>query len=118
MDSTISVEGKALLLEGLVDWGLLEQHLGHHFKHETDPPFRLLIGLLYLKAMNNTSYEETIEQWNSSPLIQKFCGGSQPHSARPMRASTLSIWNRVIGDSGINWMSAAVSVPQQNKSLH
>lgn len=109
MDDTKRLEEKAYLLEKRVDWDLLEQHVGHHFVSDSAPPFRLLMGLLYLKVMNNTSYEETLHHWNSSPLLQRFCGGSPSGLNGAIRPSTLSIWNRVIGESGIHWMRIAVS---------
>ena len=112
-------EKKLSLIENIIDWELLEQHLGHHFEQQSAPPFRLMIGLLYLKAMNDISYEETLKEWDSSPLWQRFCGGFQANSGQPMRASTLSIWNREIGDKGLYWMRIAVTVmPQESQLLH
>ena len=63
------------LIDELIDWELLEQQLGHHFSHKAAPPFRLMIGLLYLKTINDLSYEETVKNWGQSPDWQDFCGG-------------------------------------------
>ena len=103
----------------LIDWSLLEQHLGHHFEESSSPPFKLTISLLYLKAMDDISYEETLDKWDESANWQYFCGCSRRNEKRPIRASTLSIWNREIGDIGNYWMGVAISkTPQQSKTFH
>ncbi len=109
MQNITNTEIKASLLKDIVDWELLEYRLGHHFKQKSAPPLRLLVGLLYIKSMSDASYEMTIEQWNHSPLLQKFCGDLQSDSNYPIRPSTLSIWNRVLGDTGIDSMIAAIT---------
>jgi len=106
------------LMGNIIDWDLLEQHLGHHFEKESSPPLRLLLGLLYLMAMNNSSYEETLEHWCQSPEAQYLCGGYAENINLPIRPSTLSIWNREIGDQGIYWMRAAITVPLQSHLIH
>jgi IS5 family transposase len=106
------------MMSSLIDWGLLEQHLGHHFEHKAAPPFRLMIGLLYLKTMNDISYEETLRKWDSSVYWQRFCGSDKAESELSISPSTLSIWNREIGDKGIYWMRMAVTVSFHNETIH
>ena len=106
------------LIDELIDWELLEQQLGHHFSHKAAPPFRLMIGLLYLKTINDLSYEETVKNWGQSPDWQDFCGGLKTKPEHGLRPSTLSIWTREIGDNGIYWMRKAVTLPWSNQTLH
>jgi IS5 family transposase len=113
-----NLDRKLTLVSNLIDWSLLEHHLGHHFKHKAAPPFRLMIGLLYLKTMNDISYEETVEKWDSSVYWQRFCGSDNTGALSPIRPSTLSIWNREIGDQGFYWMRVALTIPFHNETLH
>lgn len=112
------LDRKLATVSRLIDWGLLEQHLGHHFKHESAPPLRLMMGLLYLKTMNNISYEETLEKWDSSVYWQRFCGMDNVDPELLIRPSTLSIWTREIGDKGFYWMRKAVTLPFHNETIH
>ena len=113
-----NIDRKLTMMSNLIDWALLEQHLGHHFEPKSAPPFRLMMGLLYLKTMNDLSYEETLEKWDNSVYWQRFCGSNNAELALPIRPSTLSIWSREIGDKGIYWMRVAVSVPFHNETIH
>ena len=113
-----NLDSKLPLMSNLIDWALLEQQLGHHFEPKSAPPFRLMIGLLYLKTMNNISYEETLKQWDRSVYWQRFCGSDNTEAASAIRPSTLSIWNREIGDNGIYWMRVAVTMPFRNETIH
>jgi len=96
----------------MIDWRLLECHLGHYFASTSAPPMRVLIGLLYLRAINDVSYEEACEQWIRSAVWQEFCGNaclSYYDSIKPMN---LSIWERVIGEEGTHWMCKALPVDE------
>ena len=113
-----NIDRKLTLISNLIDWPLLEQHLGHHFESKSSPPFRLMVGLLYLKTINDISYEETLEKWDNSVYWQRFCGGPETDKMSQIRPSTLSIWDRELGDHGIYWMRVAVTIPFQSKTLH
>ena len=114
----LNSDQKLSLISKLINWDLLEHQLGHLFEHQSAPPLRLTLGLLYLKTLNDISYEETLEQWGNSSHWQRFCGDVQADAVQPIRASTLSIWNREIGDKGFYWIRVAVNAPYQNKTLH
>lgn len=102
-------ERNILRMGELINWQLLESKIGHHFARENSPPMRLLVGLLYLRMINNSSYDEVLEQWGQSPTLVKFCGNEDSVvGIKYIRPSTLSIWERELGSDGIRWMHEAI----------
>ncbi|RVU84609.1 hypothetical protein EOL70_10130 [Leucothrix sargassi] len=103
-----SLDEKIIAVNNIIDWQLLERQLGHHFDHQNVFSCRLIIGLLYLKAMSDSSYEETIERWKTTKLWHSFCDAKPSDLQQALRASTISIYEREIGDTGEYWMHAAL----------
>jgi IS5 family transposase len=119
MPITSRQERNILRMGELINWRLLESRIGHHFTRKNAPPMRLLVGLLYLRMINNSSYDEVLESWRQSPALSKFCGDDcSVNGIDNIRPSTLSIWERELGSDGIRWMQVAITDLGTRPRLH
>jgi len=119
MPITSRQERNILRMGELINWRLLESRIGHHFTRKNAPPMRLLVGLLYLRMINNSSYDEVLENWRQSPALSKFCGDDcSANGIDNIRPSTLSIWERELGSDGIRWMQVAITDLGTKPRLH
>jgi len=105
-------------LANRIDWQFLEQSLASCFNPDIDPSPRLIIGLLYLQALENVSYDEVRARWASSPAWQYFCGETLYCREYPLHPAALSIWSREIGAAGCKLMRHALTLQPIREVVH
>src|SRR5215469_5707456 len=66
-----------------------------------------LVGLHYLKQVQDLSDEEVVARWVENPYWQFFCGFDFFQHEVPLDASTMTRWRRRIGPVGLEEMLRA-----------
>lgn len=64
-------------LANIINWNYLEQTVGKTYAEGPDRPefsVRLIVGLHYLKYLENKSDEEIVKGFIQNPYWQYFCG--------------------------------------------
>jgi IS5 family transposase len=87
-------------LTGLIDWVHLEQKMGSTYADgpgRPETPVRLIVGLHYLKYLENKSDEEIVEGFVQNPYWQYFCGCEYFVHEVPIHPTTLVKWRKKIG---------------------
>jgi IS5 family transposase len=107
----IGEDDRLYRLANRIDWKFLEQSLAPHFNPDIDPSPRLIVGLLYLQAVENLSYDEVRVRWTLTPAWQYFCGETLYCFEYPLNPAALSIWSRVVGAAGRKLMCQALVRP-------
>lgn len=114
------ISASATLLENLIDpnneicrlkkrinWDYLHLELEHLFKPDHTQSFQLIIGLLYLQAIDNLPYSEVILVWEKTAEWQYFCGEKYLNETFPL-LTPLSSWSRIVGEQGRMSMTRAL----------
>lgn len=97
-------------MKDIIDWGLLDQELGHGFcatNGASALPTRLMVGLMYLQHTFNLSDEAVLERWVESPYWQYFCGEQFFQHRLPCHPTSLIKWRQRIGEAGCEWLLGA-----------
>ena len=93
LDTFINMKNELVLLGHVIDWKYFCERFGKSF-HEGQGrpglPTRLIVGLTYLKYLNNLSDEKVISQFLQSPYWQYFCGYIYFQRKAPLEASSLT----------------------------
>lgn len=114
----IGSDDRLYRLAGRIDWQFLEQSFSSRFNPEIDPSPRLIIGLLYLQAVENLSYDEVRARWASTPAWQYFCGETLYCREYPLHPAALSIWSREVGAAGRELMCKALALRSSREVVH
>lgn len=90
-------------LAAITEWEELHTDLSEYFKEEGNPAksVRLVVGLLYLKAMYNLSDEAVVSHWVENPYWQYFCGEQYFKHVPPLHPTTLVKWRKRLGQKGM-----------------
>lgn len=94
-------------LAKIIDWELLNESFKDDFKGR-EKPDRLIIGLLYLKAMTAFNSNDVIKRFRFNPVWQNFCGIDGRRKTPEISPLMLDIWEREVGASGSKMMSFAL----------
>lgn len=109
LENLIDPSNEICRLKKQVNWDYLHHKLGHLFKPDHTQSFQLILGFLYLQAIDNLSYSEAILVWEKSAEWQYFCGEKYLNKKFPLLSpSSLSLWGRIIGESGRFSMTCAL----------
>ena len=87
-------------LSDRVNWAYLEKSIGvsyHESPGRPTLPVRLLVGLHYLKYLENKSDEEVVSGFVENPYWQYFCGCETFEHRVPLHPSSLGKWRKRIG---------------------
>lgn len=114
----IGEDDRLYRLANRIDWQFLEQSLSSCFNPVIDPSPRLIIGLLYLQAVENLSYDEVRVRWASTPAWQYFCGETLYCREYPLHPAALSIWSREVGAAGRELMCKALALRSSREVVH
>ena len=77
LENIVASHHELVMLSHLIDWHKLEKIFGAFFIPKKGRPAiatRLMVGLLYLKHVNNLSDEQVVLVWRENPYWQYFCG--------------------------------------------
>ncbi|MCX7675507.1 MAG: transposase [Bdellovibrionaceae bacterium] len=80
-----------------IDWTRFDLYFGEQFKSKKGRPAlptRLIVGLHYLKHMENLSDEEVVARLTENPYWQYFCGFEVFQKRPPCDATTLVKWRK------------------------
>jgi IS5 family transposase len=103
LESLINRDHSLVKLSGRVDWNRFEENFGERYCPETGRPgvsTRLMVGLTYLKYLNDLSDRDVLEVWVENPYWQYFCGEEYFQHRLPVHPSNLSRWRKRIGEAG------------------
>jgi len=87
-------------LADVINWEFLEKTAGKQFIDGPGrPPLstRLIVGLHYLKYLENKSDEEAVRNFLHNPYWQYFCGNEFFEHDFPLHPTSLSRWRKKIG---------------------
>jgi len=93
-----------------INWDWLVDNFGKYY-HESHGrpgiPIRIMVGLHYLKYLEEESDESVVEKFCENPYWQYFCGLEEFVHRLPCNPSSLSKWRKKVGESGIEQMLKA-----------
>lgn len=105
-------------LANIINWDwLIENHAPFYCENNGRPsvPIRVILGLHYLKYLEEISDEEVVERFCENPYWQYFCGYETFQHERPCDPSTLPRWRKKVGEETILKMfSATLEVAKKN----
>ena len=87
-------------LANVINWHFLETAVGKFYEEKPGRPpvkVRLIVGLHYLKYLENKSDEEAVKCFVQNPYWQYFCGQEYFVHEVPLNPSTLSRWRNKLG---------------------
>ena len=87
-------------LANIINWTYLEQNIGKTYAEGPGRPetsVRLIVGLHYLKYLENKSDEEIVKGFVQNPYWQYFCGCEYFEHTIPIHPTTLVKWRKKIG---------------------
>lgn len=87
-------------LANIINWNYLEQTVGKTYAEGPGRPetsVRLIVGLHYLKYLENKSDEEIVKGFIQNPYWQYFCGCEYFEHTLPIHPTTLVKWRKKIG---------------------
>ncbi len=87
-------------LAGIINWVYLEETVGKTYAEGPGRPetsVRLIVGLHYLKYLENKSDEEIVKGFVQNPYWQYFCGCEYFEHKIPIHPTTLVKWRKKIG---------------------
>jgi transposase, IS5 family len=94
-----------------LDWGMLETELSKFYcEDEGRPgkPIRLMVGLLYLKSVQDLSDEEVLGGLTENPYWQYFCGFTHFRKRIDLDSSSLTRFRKRIGERGLDLLNKAI----------
>jgi IS5 family transposase len=87
-----------------IDWSVFEQAFGPLYAEEMGRPAlptRLMVGLHYLKQMEDVSDEAVVAAWVENPYWQYFCGCDEFQHQWPCHPTSLVKWRQRVGVDGM-----------------
>jgi transposase, IS5 family len=103
LENIVAANHELVKLSHLIDWQKLEKIFGAFYipkKGRTAIPTRLMVGLLYLKHVNNLSDEQVVLVWRENPYWQYFCGEVYFQHEVPIHPTSLTRFRNRIGEEG------------------
>lgn len=91
-------------LANRLNWDFLIKELGSYYSEgpgRPEIPIRVIVGLHYLKYLENESDETVVEQFCENPYWQYFCGLETFVHELPCHPTTLVKWRKRIGEKGV-----------------
>lgn len=99
----INLNHPLVKLAEAIDWDRFDLYFGEQFQSKRGRPAlptRLIVGLHYLKHMENLSDEEVVARLTENPYWQYFCGFEVFQKRPPCDATTLVKWRKKFKDEG------------------
>jgi IS5 family transposase len=90
-------------LSEVMDWKYFEQEFGPLYKEKRGRPglsIRFVVGITYLKYVNDLSDEESVFEFVENPYWQYFCGYKYFQHKFPCDPSSLTRWRKRVGEDG------------------
>ena len=91
-------------LANRLNWDYLINELGPYYSEgpgRPEIPIRVIVGLHYLKYLENESDESVVEKFCENPYWQYFCGLENFVHQLPCHPTTLVKWRKRIGEKGV-----------------
>jgi IS5 family transposase len=91
-------------LANRLNWEYLIRELGPYYSDgpgRPEIPIRIVVGLHYLKYLENESDESVVEKFCENPYWQYFCGLETFQHKLPCHPTTLVKWRKRIGEKGV-----------------
>lgn len=91
-------------LANRLNWDYLINELGPYYAEgpgRPEIPIRVIVGLHYLKYLENESDESVVEKFCENPYWQYFCGLETFVHQLPCHPTTLVKWRKRIGEKGV-----------------
>jgi hypothetical protein len=92
-----------LLLSRVIDWSRFEDEFAQYYspdKGRPAIPIRRLVGLLFVKLLENLSDESVVLGYRRNPYYPIFCGAVEFDRSMPCSATELCHFRKRIGASG------------------
>ncbi len=99
----LNMHHELVRLADSMDWEEFCKKFGEKFdekKGRPGLPTRLMVGLTYLKYLNDLSDEATVAQFLESGYWQYFCGFEYFQHELPCDSSSLTRWRKRLGEDG------------------
>ncbi|VAW63289.1 Transposase, IS4 family [hydrothermal vent metagenome] len=102
LSSLLDPKNKLYDLSNKIDWSYFEEEFSVLYSDTGRPAkaIRLMVGLLFLKQLENLSDEMVVERWVQNPYYQYFCGEIEFQWQFPVAASDLVHFRHRIGPKG------------------
>lgn len=94
-------------LADIINWDWLIEHYGPYYCENNGRPsipIRVIVGLHYLKYLEDESDESVVEKFCENPYWQYFCGYETFQHHLPCDPSNLSRWRNKVGEKAIERM--------------
>lgn len=93
---TLNKNHRLYQLSEVIDWPYLEKRIQQATGGMETEKFRLITGLLYVKAMRDISSEEVLALWLTCPHLRHFCGvySKEIPENSPCSSGVLNMWDR------------------------
>ncbi len=99
----LNMKSGLVLLANQVNWSQFDKDFGEFFpvsRGRPALPTRLIVGLIFLKYMDNLSDEGAVERLLHDPYWQYFCGFEYFQHKLGCDPSSLTRWRQRIGEEG------------------
>lgn len=108
-------------LASIINWTYLEQSVGQIYVEGPGRPetsIRLIVGLHYLKYLENKSDEEIVRGFVQNPYWQYFCGCEYFEHKIPLHPTTLVKWRKKIGLSKLEkLLEETINIAKREKFI-
>jgi IS5 family transposase len=87
-----------------LNWDSLIEGFGAYYSEgpgRPEVPIRIVVGLHYLKYLENESDESVVEKFCENPYWQYFCGLETFQHKLPCHPTTLVKWRKRVGEKGV-----------------
>ena len=87
-----------------LNWDHLIEGFGPYYSEgpgRPEVPIRIIVGLHYLKYLENESDESVVEKFCENPYWQYFCGLETFQHKLPCHPTTLVKWRKRVGEKGV-----------------
>lgn len=87
-----------------LNWDHLIEGFGAYYSEgpgRPEVPIRIIVGLHYLKYLENESDESVVEKFCENPYWQYFCGLDTFQHKLPCHPTTLVKWRKRVGEKGV-----------------
>lgn len=101
LNNIINLNHPLCKLARSVDWSSLHERLKHLYREDFGRPaksVRLMVGLHYLKYMQNLSDDQLVEMWIENPYWQYLCGEEYFQTEFPIHPTSMTKWRNRLGE--------------------